>query len=178
MDQAEPLPSPARVWYQRRPWRSRPTARPQAPGRPLPVPHDLVSPVVAGYDGSAAARNALVYAAGLARRLRRPLLVAYVDSRRVYCAPLSGLVMVVPYDADGQERWLLAELDQVADVSGLSVHVRSLRGQAARELAAVAARLRADALVIGAPRCWWHRLAGSVPARLTRSACCPVITVP
>jgi hypothetical protein len=32
-------------------------------------------PVVAGYDGSQSSRNALAYAAGLARRLARPLLV-------------------------------------------------------------------------------------------------------
>src|SRR5690242_18610902 len=35
-------------------------------------------PVVVGYDGSAASRNALAYAAGMARRLGRTLLVAYI----------------------------------------------------------------------------------------------------
>ena len=35
-------------------------------------------PVVIGYDGSPSSRNALAYAAGMARRLARPLLVVYV----------------------------------------------------------------------------------------------------
>ncbi len=50
-----------------------------------PRPITLAHPVIAGYDGSASARNALAYAAGMARRLDRPLLVAYVTSPGVYC---------------------------------------------------------------------------------------------
>ncbi|MGE5290069.1 MAG: hypothetical protein ACM3ML_23350, partial [Micromonosporaceae bacterium] len=43
-----------------------------------PRPMSLAHPVVAGYNGSASARNALAYAAGMARRLGRPLLMVYV----------------------------------------------------------------------------------------------------
>src|SRR6266498_3901336 len=45
---------------------------------------DLDHPVVAGYDGSGSSRHALAYAAGMARRLGRPLLVAYITSPSIF----------------------------------------------------------------------------------------------
>ena len=133
---------------------------------------------MAGYDGSASSRNALAYAAGLSRRLGRPLLIVYVCSSGVYCEPLTGQVVGVPRDADALERWLLAELDQVTGHAEIDVHVRTRRGSPARELAAAAEEFSADALVIGAPTHIWHRIAGSVSGWLARHARCPVIVVP
>src|SRR6202042_3066224 len=52
-----------------------------------PRPTSLAHPVIAGYDGSTSARNALAYAAGLARRVGPPLLLVYLKSPRVYCEP-------------------------------------------------------------------------------------------
>jgi len=143
-----------------------------------PRPMSLAHPVVVGYNGSASARNALAYAAGMARRLGRPLLMVYVTSPGVYCEPLTGQVVGLLRDADSLERWLLTELDQAADASELEVHVRTRRGSPARELASIAAEFSADALVIGAPRHFWHHLVGSVPSWLARNARCPVIVVP
>ena len=107
MDQAESSPSPG----QPEPGRPEP-GRPD-PGRsarPDPRPdghaeHEvpalrLEHPVVAGYDGSVSSRNALAYAAGLSRRLGRPLLIVYVCSSGVYCEPLTGQVVGVPRDAE------------------------------------------------------------------------------
>jgi nucleotide-binding universal stress UspA family protein len=197
MDQAEPYPDQGPpeqrsaeqrdagqggpLERQRRPERrrSREPVRPDdlfLPGQPRPV--TLVHPVIAGYDGSGSARNALAYAAGLARRLDRPLLVVYVTSPGVYCEPLTGQVVGLPRDTDALERWLLSELDQVADPGELEVHVRTRRGSPARELGAMASEFSADALVIGAPRRFWHHVAGSVPGWLARHASCPVIVVP
>jgi nucleotide-binding universal stress UspA family protein len=133
---------------------------------------------VAGYDGSASSRNALAYAAGLSIRLGRPLLIVYVCSSGVYCEPLTGQVVGVPRDADALERWLLSELDQVTGCVDVDVHVRTRRGSPARELAAAAEEFSADALVIGAPAHFWHRIAGSVSGWLARHARCPVIVVP
>ncbi len=138
----------------------------------------LIHPVMAGYDGSVSARHALAYAAGLARRMERPLLMVYVLSSGVYCEPLTGQVIGVQRDTEAVERWLLDELDQVADSAGLDVHVRTRRGRPAKELAALAAQLTADALVIGAPTHFWHHAAGSVSGWLARHARCPVIVVP
>jgi len=180
MDQVGPSPDQGTP-DQRRPERRRQRAwtRPQPlPRVSTPRPIALAHPVVAGYNGSASARNALAYAAGMARRLDRPLLIVYVTSPGVYCEPLTGQVVGLLRDADSLERWLLAELDQTADAGGLEVHVRTRRGSPARELAAIAAEFSADALVIGAPRHFWHHLIGSVPSWLARNARCPVIVVP
>jgi len=138
----------------------------------------LEHPVVVGYDGSPSSRNALAYAAGVARRLDRSLLVVHVSSTGVYCEPLSGQVTVLPEHTGDLEKWLLTELDQAADRTGLDVHVLTRRGSPARELAAAAAEQDADALVIGAPSRTWRHLAGSVPGWLARHAHCPVIVVP
>jgi nucleotide-binding universal stress UspA family protein len=138
----------------------------------------LEHPVIAGYDGSASSRNALAYAAGVAKRLARPLLVVYVCSSGVYCEPLTGQVVGVPRDSEAVERWLLGEVDQVTGDVDVDLHVRTRRGSPARELAAAAAEFNADALVIGAPTHFWHRIAGSVPGWLARHADRPVIIVP
>jgi nucleotide-binding universal stress UspA family protein len=138
----------------------------------------LEHPVVAGYDGSVSARHALAYAAGLSRRLGRSLLVVYVASSGVYCEPFTGQVIGLTRDNDALERWLLAELDLVTDPDGLDVHIRTRRGNPAKELAQIACHLEADALVVGAPKAFWHQIAGSVPGWLARHASCPVVVVP
>ena len=138
----------------------------------------LDHPVIVGYNGSASSRNAMAYAAGVAMRLNRPLLILYVCSAGVYCEPLTGQVIGVQRDTEALERWLLAELDQVTGGAQLEAHVRTRRGSPARELAAAAAEFSADALVIGAPAHFWRRLVGSVPGWLARHARCPVIVVP
>jgi len=150
---------------------------PAASREPFSSALRLEHPVIAGYDGSASSRNALAYAAGVSQRLGRPLLVVYVCSSGVYCEPLTGQVVGVPRDVEALERWLLAELDQVTDAE-VEVHVRTRRGSPARELAAAAEEFSADALVIGAPKHIWHRVAGSVSGWLARHARCPVIVVP
>jgi nucleotide-binding universal stress UspA family protein len=176
-----PEPFPEGQPEGRRPEQGRPREQPRADKRQgqRPVrPVGVVHPVVVGYDGSGSARNALAYGAGMAGRLGRPLLIVYVTSPGVYCEPLTGQVVGLARDTESLERWLLTELDQVADAAGLEVHVRTRRGSAARELATVSAEFSADALVIGAPRHFWHHIIGSVPGWLARHASCPVIVVP
>jgi nucleotide-binding universal stress UspA family protein len=205
MDQAESSPSPGQPGrgQPERPGRSAPKPPPDAPPQagahpnaelaaeaapqvPSAVPAAeleaaalrLEHPVIAGYDGSASSRNALAYAAGVSRRLGRPLLVVYVCSSGVYCEPLTGQVVGALRDTEAVERWLLSELDQVTGHTEVDVHVRTRRGNPARELAAAAEEFNADALVIGAPGHFWHRVAGSVSGWLARHARCPVIVVP
>jgi nucleotide-binding universal stress UspA family protein len=147
-------------------------------GRPALAPAGGNShPVVAGYDGSASSRHALAYAAGMARRLGRSLLLIYVVPG-ICCEPMTGQVIGSTRDDAELNRWLLAELDQVFDRGGLAVRVLTRRGNPARELAAAADESGADALVVGAPGHRWHQVAGSVPGWLARHAHCPVIVVP
>ena len=188
MDQAESSPAPGQPEPGQPDRRGRPEPTSPRPPEPAPAPApmsgpvvpalSLQHPVIACYDGSASSRNALAYAAGLSRRLGRPLLVIYVCSSGVYCEPLTGQVVGVARDAEALERWLLTELDQVTGHAEVDVHVRTRRGSPARELAAAAEEFSADALVIGAPTHIWHRVAGSVSGWLARHARCPVIVVP
>jgi nucleotide-binding universal stress UspA family protein len=142
------------------------------------ITQDSDHPVVVGYDGSESSRHALAYAAGMARRLGRSLLVAYVTMPGVFCEPLTGQVIAPSRDSHETQRWLLTELDEICDRTGLDVSILTRQGSPARELAAVADEFTADALVIGAPGHVWHHVAGSVPGWLARHAHCPVIVVP
>jgi nucleotide-binding universal stress UspA family protein len=173
MDQAEPHPAVGPP--------DRPGKR-QRPDRGAAARHDrsigLDNPVVAGFDGSPSSRNALAYAAGMARRLERPLLVVYVMPRDSYCEPLTGQVIGAARDRDEIGRWLFAELNQVCDREGLQVRALIRCGTPARELAAAAAECGADALVIGASSHAWHQLVGSVPGWLAKHVRCPLIVVP
>src|SRR5690348_5041781 len=117
----------------------------------------LDHPVVAGYDGSPSSRNALAYAAGVSRRLARPLLVVHVTPG-VYCEPLTGQVIGAPRARAETENWVRSELAEVCDCRGVDVRVIMRHGNAARELSTAAEELSADALVIGAPRQRWHQI--------------------
>jgi nucleotide-binding universal stress UspA family protein len=172
MDQLNPQSSPGQPDRPRRP------ARDEDPLLRAVPASGLDHPVVAGYDGSPASRHALAYAAGMSRRLGRPLLIVYVTQPGVFCEPMTGQVVGAARDMEETEQWLLAEFDEVCDRSGLEVRVATRRGSPARELSATAAECGADALVIGAPGHFWHHLAGSVPGWLARHAHCPVIVVP
>jgi nucleotide-binding universal stress UspA family protein len=173
---ARPSPAkPARA-AQARPARPAPGPDPDPLSRPEPA-RDISHPVVAGYDGSRSSRNALAYAAGMARRLGRSLLLVYVVPG-ICCEPLTGQVIGATRDDAEMTAWLMAELDQVFDRDDLTVSVLIRRGNPARELAATADEASADALVVGAPGHLWHHVAGSVPGWLARHARCPVIVVP
>jgi len=156
---------------------------PQTAAQPQQAPASAAArgpahPVVIGYDGSPSSRNAMAYAAGMARRLARPLLVVYVVPFGVYCEPMTGQVICALRDRGELDSWLLSELDQVCDREGLEVSVMARRGSAAKELAAAADSSSADALVVGAPGRRLHHVAGSIPSWLARHAKCPVIVVP
>ena len=137
----------------------------------------LNQPVMVCYDKSDASRRALLYAAGLARRMRRQLLVVHVASICV------GGAVVTAYPAPGGAHmepllWLCDELSELSEISDVSVHLAQLRGRRGRLLYQVAAWVHAEALVLGAPQRHRHRVFGSLPAWLVRRARCPVITVP
>jgi nucleotide-binding universal stress UspA family protein len=134
-------------------------------------------PILVGYDGSAPSRHALAYAAGMARRMDRVLLLAHVRPTPA-CYALDYGWPLPAEDPAELLAWLRAELVETIDPAGLAVQFVHRMGDAARQLAALAGETQADAIVLGAPRHWLHRMTGSVPAWLARHACCPVITVP
>lgn len=161
-------------------WRS---GQPEG-GHP-PGAEEFLHPVLAGYDGSEPSCHALAYAAGMARRLDRDLVVLCCTQTRL--PPVSGFPFVPltaaaclpdPGEDDDELAWLKAELTEAADLGGLRVRIIERDGDPARELACTAAEYNTDAIVIGAPRRFLHRFAGSVPAWLARHARCPVVIVP
>lgn len=139
-------------------------------------PVSVQRPVLVGYDGSRTSRNALAYAAGLARRTRHPLLIVHVVSPYAEDDAVGSQPTAHGRDDDALAR-LRAEIAEIADTDGLAVHLIRARGDRARSLDRVARRHHAEAIVLGAPR-RRHRLFGSVPVRMLRAARCPVIIVP
>jgi nucleotide-binding universal stress UspA family protein len=178
MDQAESSPLGGQPDPRQRRVHGNEPLRPSGePLRPSGADARLDHPVVVGYDGSPSSRNALAYAAGVSRRLSRPLVIVHVTPG-VYCEPLTGQVIGAPRARAETEHWVRTELAEVCDCRGVDVQVIMRHGNAARELSTAAEELSADALVIGAPRQRWHQVAGSVPGWLARHARCPVIVVP
>ena len=117
-------------------------------------------PILAVYDGSAASRHALAYAAGLARRADRWLVIVRVWRSGVRQAE--------------RMRRLRAELAD-ADLGGLDIEIVSRIGPPARELIRATAERRAGALVIGATR---RLTRAPLTARVLRHAACPAVVVP
>jgi nucleotide-binding universal stress UspA family protein len=117
-------------------------------------------PVLTAYDGSAASKHALAYAAGLARRADRWLVIVRVWRSGVRQAE--------------RMRRLRAELAD-ADLGGLDIEIVSRIGPPARELIRATTERCADALVIGASR----RLTRTpMTVRLLQHAGCPAVVVP
>jgi nucleotide-binding universal stress UspA family protein len=117
-------------------------------------------PVLAVYDGSATSKHALAYAAGLARRADRWLIIVRVWRSGARQAE--------------RMRRLRAELADT-DLGGLDIEIISRIGPPARELIRATAERRADALVIGASR---RLTRARVTARVLRHAACPAVVVP
>src|SRR5262245_1743642 len=137
MDQAEPSPLGGQPDPRQRrvPDPRQRRVHGNEPARPSGTDAKLDHPVVVGYDGSPSSRNALAYAAGVSRRLSRPLVIVHVTPG-VYCEPLTGQVIGVPRARAETERWVQAELAEVCDECEVAeVRVIMRHGTAARERA-------------------------------------------
>lgn len=137
-------------------------------------------PIVVGFDGCQASRRALAYAADMARNAGQPLLVAYVTSMNIGLdMGFSGANASGPFaDSAGLLAWLRTELADCIDLSTVRAEITERAGDAAHQLAELAAEQHANAVVVGAPEHKAHHLAGSVPCWLARHAKCPVVIVP
>ncbi|WP_327088380.1 universal stress protein [Nonomuraea sp. NBC_01738] len=122
--------------------------------------------IVVGYDGSGPSRNALAYAAGLARRDNAGLLVAFVESLNSASLWFFAGAPYIP-DSAGE---LAEELKSDLADCGVPWRFVSMRGDTARQLESLAEASMADAIVVGRSRSSWHVLAGSVAVGLARKA--------
>jgi len=117
-------------------------------------------PILTVYDGSAASKHALAYAAGLARRADHWLVI----------------VRIWRFGARQAERMrrLRAELADT-DLGGLDIEIVFRIGDPVRQLIRATAERRADALVIGGSR---RLTRAALTARVVRRAACPAVVVP
>ncbi|WP_157248496.1 universal stress protein [Nonomuraea typhae] len=121
--------------------------------------------IVVGYDGTGPSRNALAYAAGLARRDHAGLLIAFVESLTSATLWFYAGAPFVP-DPAGD----LAE-DLREELRGLAVPWQfvAMRGDAIRALESLADASMADAIVVGRSRSMWHSVAVGLARRSRRT---------
>lgn len=135
--------------------------------------------VLAGVDGSPTSLRAGAYAAGVARRHRSRLVVAFVNS---LTSPLTAML-----PGSGEIPHQLSELD-VSDLrrlvlagaahAGVAAQFVSLRGDPFTQLCHLADTLPADAVVVGNSTRARYRLPGALPVRLVRAGRWPITVVP
>lgn len=134
--------------------------------------------VVVGYDGSEAARDAVAFAAGIARRGPAHLHVCVV-----FCLPpLTGACLAAagPIAAGWEEEFGQLRQEVAPQLAQLGIAATFIRrqGDPVRELVALADELRADLLVVGRSRSPAHAVLGSAAVGLAKRAHCPVVVVP
>jgi nucleotide-binding universal stress UspA family protein len=134
--------------------------------------------VIAGFDGSQASEHALVYAAGVSRRIHGSLLVVYV-------AP-NPLVLGSEWFGDQlSSAWLADDGARVRTHAEDTLHGTTLRwhfvlaqGEPATVLKQLVHEHRGDMLIVGQSRSSARLVLGSVPGRLARHSSCPITVVP
>lgn len=141
--------------------------------------------LVVGVDDSPTSMRALAYAAGVARRQHARLVVVFVRTLRgigldaLYGFDGSGATAQAALEAqDEVEADLRAEVEQLCRAWDMEVQVVVRDGDPLKELAAVAEREHADAIIVGSSTRIGHRLTGSVAVRLVRQRGWPVTVIP
>lgn len=135
--------------------------------------------VVVGHDGSAAASEAVQWAADLAARLDQPLHVLRAWGMTNAPTPKAKQGGYIPpladYEAAVMDE-LTSDIDKLALTCELRLHV--VHGRAAREL--LVAAEGADIVVVGRRGAGgFHGLGfGSTADQVVRHAPCPVVTIP
>ena len=157
--------------------RDRPIS-PSAVAQGFEIGTDGVSAVVVGFDGTDPSRDALAFAAGVARRNGGRLIVVYVIHPGVMTGMSPQAAGVVHSSAIEESENLRAEI--VPMLAGLGVHPGFVvrEGDVAREIETVAAAEHADAIVVGRSASRAHAVMGSVALALVKHAQRPVCVVP
>jgi nucleotide-binding universal stress UspA family protein len=140
--------------------------------------------IVVGVDGTEPSFRALAYATGVARHVNGRVICAYVrhsSANPAVCLAAVGAEVALQAAADvasSTEALLEAAIESARQDTGIDVSLLVLDGDPALALERLANDLRADLVVIGAPRHPAMHLLGSINRRLHRKPHQPVTTVP
>ena len=134
--------------------------------------------ILVGIDGSETSMRAGAYAAGMARRQGSHLIALYVASPSPMAAQMASTTAAMMQTQDEIGRQLRAAVEEGAALIGVDATFVRRRGNPYRELIAVAAELRVDAVVVGASMKSGRRFVGSLAGRLVRDATWPITVVP
>lgn len=136
------------------------------------IAKDGIGGLVVGYDESPPSRDAVAFAAGVARRNQAWLIVALVTTIPAAAALAPITVPLVAVD--------VTEPDVMAGLGELGVRAtfQHVTGDVATELERIAEESHADAIVVGRSASRRHAYAGSVTTRLIRHARRPILVVP
>jgi nucleotide-binding universal stress UspA family protein len=137
--------------------------------------------IVVGVDGSDTAWRALHYAVGQARRQGGRVVAVYADRLPgvafATAMPLAATAVVDPAQ-DTMLEELRREVVELGPQYGTPVRFETVVGDPVAVLTGVAARVRADAIIVGASAQAGHKLFGSVAMRVVKSGRWPVTVVP
>ena len=141
---------------------------------------DGPSVIVVGLDGSDSSYRATAYAAGLARRQNAKLVVVYIRPLPAGLSPgvVAARLQLTQDTADDLRKYILQQVARGPAGDLPAWEFLDEPGDPFLGLRAVADRLRADAVVIGASQKGGFRILGSIGVRLVKCGRWPVTIVP
>ena len=139
---------------------------------------DGPSLIIAALDGSETSLRAGAYAAGLARRQGSKLALVFVHTVGGFARSVPGAVPAVAEANRMTAEELMKTIDEQARHLGIDATFYEREGNAFNEIVALADKLRADAVIVGASTQAGHRFVGSLALHLVRAARWPVTVVP
>lgn len=139
---------------------------------------DGPSRILVGVDSTDTSMRAAAYAAGLARRQGSHLIALYVATNTPMAAQMAATAAAMIQTQDEIARQLRTTILDAARQLGIDAEFVQRRGNPYREIIAVAAELRVDAVVVGASTQSGRRFVGSLAGRLVRDAKWPITVVP
>jgi nucleotide-binding universal stress UspA family protein len=136
------------------------------------IAKDGIIGLVVGYDESPPSRDALAFAAGIARRNQTWLIVASITM--IPTISSVAVVSIPMVTEDIREPEIMADLAEL----GVRASFQHATGDVATELERIAEEAHADGIVVGRSASRRHAYAGSVTTRLIRHAQRPILVVP
>jgi nucleotide-binding universal stress UspA family protein len=140
--------------------------------------------IVVGVDGTEPSFRALAYATGVAQHINARVICAYVrhaSPNPAVCLAAVGAEVALQAAADvasSTEAVLKASIASARHETGIDITLRVLDGDPALVIERLANDLKADLVVIGAPRHPAMHVLTSITRRLHRKPHQPVTTVP